>query len=130
VAIDAVKGALGAGQAAEEIGAASSYTYAEYADSIEQYGLRAGSYATPSGGLSPLQAQLELSLSPERGLPDVEVEIDVAGLRAAGYEIPEVTRVSNVVTGASGRVYSMPIGGSEMQFPYSIPPQFIKVIGG
>jgi hypothetical protein len=46
------------------------------------------------------------------------VRIDLAGMRQAGYEIPELTRVS-------GR---LPGGGYEMQFPYPIPPQFISVV--
>ena len=114
--------------ASEGVTTASSYTYNKYVDSIEQNGMRPGTFATPSSGLSPLQAQIELSLSPERGLPDVEVEIDLEALQNAGYTIPSITRISNVVTGASGRVYSMPGGGYEMQFPYPIPPQFIKVV--
>lgn len=69
-------------------------------------------------------------MSPERGLPDVVVEIDLAGLRDAGYEIPTVSRVSNVVEGASGRVYSMAGGGYELYFPYPIAPEFIKVVTG
>jgi len=103
------------------------YTASDFAGSIETNGLRAGTYATPNGALSARQAYLELSMSPEKGLPDLKVRINLAGLRAAGYEIPPVTRVSNVVQGASGRVYSMPGGGYEMRFPYSIPPDFITV---
>jgi len=119
----------GVANATEEAGAAFHYTSQEWVQSIEKGGLRTGTYATPSGELSPLQAQLELSLPPNRGLPTARIEIDVAGLREAGYEIPEITRVSNVVRAADGRVYSMPGGGYEMQFPYRIPPQYIKVAG-
>jgi hypothetical protein len=104
------------------------YTYSEYAASIEKIGLRAGTYATTSGNLSPLQAQLDLALPPNLGLPDAQIEIDLAGLREAGYAIPEETRVSNVVKAADGRVYSLPGGGYEMEFPYPIPPQFVKVV--
>jgi hypothetical protein len=50
----------------------------------------------------------------------VLLRIDLAGLRQSGYQIPEVTRV--------GRNFGMPGGGSEMQFPYPIPPEFITVI--
>jgi hypothetical protein len=125
---DEEEDSISAAQGGETAATASSYTYGQYVDSIEQNGLRSGTYATPISGLSPLQAQIELSLSPERGLPDVEVQIDLAALRNAGYTIPGVTRVSNVIRGASGRVYSMAGGGYEMRFPYSIPPQFIKVV--
>jgi len=60
-------------------------------------------------------------------LPAAKIRVDVAGLRKAGYEIPEITRVSGTVT-SEGRVYMMPGGGYEMQFPYAIPPEFLKVV--
>lgn len=104
------------------------YTSREFVESIRANGLRPGSYATPDGRLSPLQAHIELALPPNTGLRDAVIRIDVAGLRQAGYAIPDVTRVSSVVRGASGRVYSMPGGGYELQFPYAIPPEFIKVM--
>ena len=110
------------------IAEAFHYTSGEAATSITEHGLRSGSYATPTAGLSPLQAQIELSLPPNRPLPNAVVRIDVAGLRSAGYEIPSVTRVSNVVRGPGGRVYSMPGGGFEMLFEYSIGPEFITVM--
>lgn len=100
-------------------GEAFHYTFEKFLSSIERNGLRQGSYATTTGELSPLQAQLDLALSPNRGLPNALLRIDLAGLRAAGYEIPEVTTV--------GRSFNMP-GGSEMQFPYPIPPEFISVV--
>ena len=56
------------------------------------------------------------------------IRVDVAGLRRAGYDIPGVSRVSNVVRGADGRVHTMPGGGYELNFPYAIPPEFIKVV--
>ena len=40
----------------------------------------------------------------------------------------EMKRVSGVVTGADGSVYTVPGGGVEMQFPYAIPPEFVKVV--
>jgi hypothetical protein len=98
-----------------------------YASSIAENGLRPGSGATTAGDLSPLQAQLELALPPNRALPDMIVRIDVSGLREAGYEIPEVSRVGNVVSGSDGRVYTMPGGGTEMQFPYAVPPEFLTM---
>ncbi len=63
------------------------------------------------------------------------VRIDAAGLREAGYEIPRVTRVGNVVgdkfnavTQKFDRVYSTPGGGWEMNFPYPIPAELVQVI--
>jgi hypothetical protein len=104
------------------------YTKGEFVDSISTNGLRPGSYATPNGGLSPLQARIDLALPPNTGLRDAVMRVDVAGLREAGYEIPAITRVTGTVTGPGGRVYTMPGGGYEMQFPYAIPPEFIKVV--
>jgi hypothetical protein len=48
------------------------------------------------------------------------IRVDVEGLRAAGYDIPGVSQV--------GRSFNMPGGGYEMQFPYPIPPEFLKVV--
>ncbi len=96
------------------------YTFSRVIATMEKQGLRAGTYATPNGTLSPLQAQIDLALPPNRGLRDALVRIDLAGLRQAGYEIPQVTRIA--------RKFGMPGGGFEMQFPYAIPPQFIKII--
>lgn len=67
-----------------------------------------------------MQAQLDLALAPNRGLPEALLRVDLAGLREAGYQIPEVTQV--------GRSSGMPGGGFEMQFPYRIPPEYLKVI--
>ena len=88
--------------------------------SIQTNGLRQGTYATRSGTLSPLQAQIEIVLPANRGLPDTLVRIDLAGLRQAGCQIPELTRVSSR--------FALPGGGYEMQFLYPIPPQFISVV--
>lgn len=96
------------------------HTVDQAIDSIMRTGLRPGSYATPTAGLSPLQAHIELALNPAGGPRNAVLQIDLAGLRAAGYEIPEVTRV----TGAFG----MAGGGYEIRFPYEIPPEFLKVI--
>jgi hypothetical protein len=104
------------------------YTRREFVESIQENGLRGGTYATPNGSLSPLQAHIELSLPPNTEFRDAVVRIDLAGLRRAGYEIPEVTRVSNVVRGPGGRVYTMPGGGYELKFPYPIPPEFVQVV--
>ncbi len=104
----------------ESLDEAFHYTFSKTVASIEREGLRAGSYVTPTGTLSPLQAQIDLALAPNRGLPEAVLRIDLAGLRQAGYEIPEITQV--------GRNFGMPGGGFEMQFPYRIPPDYITVI--
>ena len=96
------------------------YTFSKAISSIKSEGLKAGTYATPTGSLSPLQAQIDLALSPNRGLTDAVLRMDLAGLRQAGAQIPEITQV--------GRSFNMPGGGYEMLFPYSIPPEFILVI--
>lgn len=59
-------------------------------------------------------------MSSNRGLRDAVLGVDLAGLRQAGYQIPEITQV--------GRSFGMPGGGYEMYFPYSILPEFITVI--
>lgn len=96
------------------------YTFSRYTSSIEQNGLRPGSFATNTGELSPLQAQTDLALPPNRGLPDTLLRIDLNGLRSAGYDVPEFS--------PAGRMFNMPGGGAEMQFPYAIPPEFISVV--
>lgn len=95
------------------------HTFGDYLSSITSEGLRPGSYATPNGDLTPLQAQIDLALSPNQGLRDAVVTVDLDGLRAAGYEIPQITQV--------GRDFNMPGGGYEMHFPYQIPPQFLSI---
>ena len=70
--------------------------------------------------MSPLQAHIELALNPAGGVRNAVLQIDLAGLRAAGYEIPSVTRVAGQ--------FKMAGGGFEMQFPYAIPAEFIKVL--
>jgi hypothetical protein len=105
---------------ADSIEEAFHYTFGRVASLIGETGLRAGSYATTTGELSPLQAQIDLALSPNRGLPDALFRIDLNGLRNAGYEIPPVTPVA--------RSFNMPGGGFEMEFPYRIPPEYITRI--
>lgn len=87
---------------------------------IEKNGLPPGSYLTKSRGLSPLQAQVDLALPPNRGLPGALIRVDLAGLRKAGYDIGEFTTV--------GRKYNMPGGGTELEFKRAIPPQFVTVV--
>lgn len=117
-----------AANSAGGLGEAFHYTDSKWLNSMMENGLREGTYATPNGALSPLQRTLDLALPPNRPLTNATVRIDVAGLRAAGYEIPQVTRVSGTVTGAGGRVYTMPGGGYEMKFPYGLPPEFLRVV--
>jgi RHS repeat-associated protein len=110
----------GGGVAARGGAKAFHHTFDKAVESIGRTGLRPGSYATPKAGLSPLQAHIELALDSARGARNAVVEIDLQGLRAAGYEIPSATRVSSQ--------FGMPGGGLEMRFPYAIPPEFIRVV--
>ncbi len=112
--------ANGAAQLGKVEGEAFHYTLSKYTSSIEANGLRPGSFATSTGELSPLQAQLNLALPPNRGLTDSILRIDLNGLRGAGYEVPQFTQ--------AGRMFNMPGGGMEMQFPFAVPPEFISVI--
>jgi hypothetical protein len=95
-------------------------TFGGVLERILEQGLNEGAYATTSGQLSPLQAQIDLALPPNRGLTNSVLRIDLDALRRDGFEIPPVTMVA--------RKYGMPGGGTEMQFPYNIPPQYIQVV--
>ncbi len=95
------------------------YTSGENVASIMGKGLDEGSYATTNGELSPLQAQIDLALPPNRGLPDAIIRINLAGLREAGYDLPPLRQV--------GRSYGMPGGDTAMQSPYVIPPEFLSL---
>jgi hypothetical protein len=91
-------------------------------------GLRPGTYASPNGNLSGLQAQIELATPPNRVAPDIRIRIDMDALSRDGFEIPLTSRVSNIVTDPkTGRVYSMPGGGYEMNFPYKITSKYLGV---
>jgi RHS repeat-associated protein len=116
----AASGVGGGGTPGAPIPPGYHHTTPQAVDSIVANGLRPGSYVTPTPGLSPLQAHIELALNPAGGARNSVLQIDLAGLRAAGYRIPTTTRV----TGAHG----MPGGGYEIHFPYEIPPEFIKVM--
>jgi len=101
------------------------YTAEANAASIAENGLLPGAsgqvFTTTNGGLTPLQAQIELALSPNRGLPGAMFEIDAAGLREAGIT-PSLgpLRVEPTATA--------PGGGTEVIFNQQIPPQFLKRI--
>jgi len=93
-------------------------------ESILKNGLQSGSsgkvFTTPSKNLSPLQAQIDLALPPNRGLPKNLLEIDVPTLRNMGIEIPQGKQVT--------RMFNMPGGGTEVVFPHAIPSEAIKLI--
>ena len=93
------------------------YTFQESLEFIKKQGLRSGSYATPMSGLSPVHAQLWLSL-PRTGYRDAVIVIDVAAMRRDGLPIPDVTRVVPK--------HGMPGGGYEVRFPYTIGSKYIK----
>ena len=95
------------------------HTATESVESILRQGLRPGSYGTPTGNLSPLQAKIELAL-PGNAPKNAVVEIDLEGLRKAGYDLPEVTRVTSQ--------HGFPGGGYEMRFKYEIPPEFLRIV--
>lgn len=120
---EAAVGSALAGRAAatDSLSEVFHYTFQRFTTSIRNFGLRPGSYASPNGTLTPLQAQIDLALPPNRGMVDTVLRIDVAGLRQAGYEIPGASPVF--------RGFNMPGGGLELRFPYSIPPEFITVVG-
>jgi RHS repeat-associated protein len=117
---DLFKAGRGVLNAIDDAGRAYHHTFEQVVDSIKRTGLQKGTFATPVGGLSPLQAQLELALDPKRGMRNVVLQIDLGGLRAAGYKVPEAKRVRGW--------FGMPGGGWEMAFDYEVPPEFIKVI--
>ena len=100
------------------------YTSEANAANILEGGLEPGIisgkiFTTTNGNLTPLQAQIELGLSPNRGLPEAVLEIDAAGLRNAGIN-PSLgpLRVQPTMTS--------PGGGDEVIFEQRIPPEFIQ----
>ncbi len=114
----------GAGQAVKLPEKVYHYTRSNVAPLIERHGLlsRTGIiYATPDPNLSPLQAQIDLALPPNRGLPDALFEIDLAGLLAEGIRVTGPRRV--------GRWYNMPGGGVEILIHASrVEPRFLRRI--
>ncbi len=116
---DCASSSLLAATGADDLARVFHHTFDDALESSQRTGLRPGSYATPTDGLSPLQAHIELALPPN-GARNAVLQIDVQGLRSAGYQIPEVTRVRGQ--------FGLPGGGYEMQFPYAIPPEFITVV--
>jgi len=117
--------ATGAGQltSRRNLTEAFHHTLESKVDSILNGGLNrgaSGAFATPTPGLTPIQAHLELALNPAGGVRNVVIRIDLAGLRKAGYAIPEITRVPGQ--------FGMPGGGYQMRFDYDIPKRFLTEI--
>jgi hypothetical protein len=101
------------------------YTTSENAESILQNGLRPGAdgkvYTTSVGDLTPTQAQIDLALRANRGLPDTILEIDTKALQDMG------------ITPSSGPLRVLPTtnapgSGIEFTFEIKIPPEFIKPV--
>ena len=118
--LKAGKGLMRAVDDAADAARAYRHVYSETIDEIRRIGLVRNSegkiFATPTGGLSPFGAQIELAL-PGNRLRNAVVKIDLEGLRKAGYKIPEPKRV----TGRFGR----PGGGWEYEFHYDIPAKYL-----
>ena len=114
---------LAKGVATARAGKLYHYTSAD-PEAIASQGLRAGSagkvFTTPNGGLSPLQAQLDLALPPTRAIPQHLIEIDVNTLTSLGIDVP----APNLI----GRAFNMPGGGLEVVFPHGLPASALTVL--
>ncbi|MFH0342669.1 MAG: RHS repeat-associated core domain-containing protein [Chromatiales bacterium] len=122
--------AIKAGRAGERVGDVANipgklyhYTSSKYADTIVENGLKPGIsskkvFTTPDGTKSGLQAQIDLALPPNRGVPDALLEIDTRTLNQMGVKVPGATPV--------GRDFNMPGGGQEVTFDTLIPPEAIR----
>ena len=99
------------------------YTGEGNVGSILEKGLTPGRtgqvFTTTNGSLTPIQAQIELALSPNRGLPGALLEIDAAALQRAGIK-PTFGPARVLPTG------NAPGGGVEIIFGEQIPAEFIK----
>lgn len=98
------------------------YTSKTNATSISNEGLNLSKdgfvYTTPKGDLTPIQAQIELSLKPNYGLPDALFKIDIQGLNRIGINpILGPRQVFGGVFGAGG--------GKEILFNQKIPWQYL-----
>jgi len=101
------------------------YTGADPQSIVDSGALKTGNvsgkvYTTPNGDLSPLQAQIDLALQPNRGLPTHLLEIDSIKLQKMGIEIPKPQLVT--------RMFNMPGGGYEVVFSQRIPSSAITII--
>ncbi len=87
-------------------------------------GLRPGAsgkvFTTPQSNFSPLQAQIDLALPPNRGLPNAAFEIDAGKLRQLGIDVPAPTQV--------GRSFNMPGGGLEVPIEGRVPAEALRRI--
>jgi len=93
------------------------FTSARNAESISRRGLTAGPdgvFTTTNGNLSPLQAQIDLALKPNRGLPDATFRVDLNKVRELGIGVSNPRQVS--------RAFNQPGGGSEIIINGNIPP--------
>jgi hypothetical protein len=100
------------------------YTSAENVESIMQNGLGGEGqqvFTTPAGNLSPVQAQIDLALTPNRGYPSALIEIDTAMLQNLGINpIAGPQSVLSTVNAAGG--------GTEIIFGQPIPPSALRVV--
>jgi RHS repeat-associated protein len=100
------------------------YTSAENVQSILQNGLGGEGqqvFTTPTGNLSPVQAQIDLALSPNRGYPSAVIGIDTPTLQNLGISpIAGPRNVLSTPTAAGG--------GSEIIFGQPIPPSALRLI--
>jgi hypothetical protein len=101
------------------------YTPDASAGNISKTGLNLSSdkfvYTTTKADLSPIQAQIELALKPNRGYPNALFELDVKGLSKAG--IKPVVGPKPVTGGNFGAG-----GGIEVLFNKPIPPEYLNRI--
>ncbi|MDP4259916.1 MAG: hypothetical protein Q8937_16940 [Bacteroidota bacterium] len=100
------------------------YTSAGAAGNIAKEGLALSTteklvYATPNGGLTPIQAQIDLNLGLNRGVPSALLQIDARGLQNSG--VTPVLGPRLVTGGNSGAG-----GGTEVIYNQKIDPKFIK----
>jgi RHS repeat-associated protein len=113
----------GLGTAARGGGKLYHYTGANPAKIMES-GLLPGAsgkvFTTPNGTLSPLQAQLDLALPPNRGLPRHLLEIDMDTLTSMGINVPKGQSIT--------RMFNLPGGGIEVVFTQIIPRNALKII--
>jgi RHS repeat-associated protein len=122
-ALKATKVVANAVDSAGDAGKLYHYTSAN-PESIMASGLKGGEsgnvFLTPNGMLSPLQAQIDLALKPNRGLPEHLFEIDIQDLSALGYNIPKPQLIA--------RMFNMPGGGLEVIISGPIPPSVIRMV--
>ena len=98
------------------------YTSRKYADSIVENGLKPGAkgkvFTTPDGTMSGLQAQIDLALPPNRGIPDALLELDTKTLQRMGVDVSPSSLVK--------RDFNMPGGERETVFDSLLPPEAVR----